>query len=1444
MASGWSPSRSRTVDPRTVRARRARDLLVLAVVACATPSWGAYALKTSLPNNGAGGRAGSAVAIVGPNVYVGIPGQNRVNVHDRLSGAVVKSFLSPTGGAGDDFGASVAIAGTVVLVGAPGENDGATADAGAVYVMDDDTGAVLVRLTQPTPAANSGFGNAVAFGLQQIIVGASLDDTDAADAGGVYVFESAAPYDYVQRLANPTPAASDGFGTALLPGGFGTLAVGAPFDDTAATDSGAVYVYFPTTFDPPFTLGLTTTYPNPSGAPTEWFGFSLATGPTIPIGGPSDPDHSSYVVGAPLATGAATASGRAYVLDLQASTIVGTMQRPSGAAGLDFFGWSVAIVNGNIVVTAPGADVGATDAGEAYQFAPTSPYGWVQTLANPAPAAGDLFGIAARGGTRLAIGARDDDALATNGGAAYLFETAFATSCWTSAAASSVGAWETAESWPIAATHSTLLHTADHAGKILFFHGHGVSPTWIWDAATGEVRSSGTANGSTFCGGHVTMKDGRLIQVGGTPITFGNPEEAGGLDLNNVFDPVTETWSVKNSMIYDRWYPTATELGDGRVLVSQGTDGQIGGTPVVRTTPEVYDPRRDCWRAVTPSSALETETYPMMFLLPNGKLFQAGRSGGGSTMTRTFTLSVGPRDAACTDAASGTWADVGNSGFDASHGSAVLYRAREHSGSNVVAAAKIMKAGGTLGFGTVRNNAAIIDMEAGSPSWSAVSALNAARADHNLVVLPTGQILAVGGSGGAAGPVLGAELWTPPSGTWTKMACMSEPRMYHSTVLLLPDATVLAAGGDPLFGPADYPSYQIYKPAYLFSGQPRATITSAPAEATYGNTFEVGVGTVGAADIDQVVLIRPGSVTHAFDMSQRYVPVAFDVKNSTTLTVTAPAADTIAPEGFYMLFLVKDGVPSKAVFVALAPAPSILGTYDSTGTVDANDVFVLGNYAYLGTDANGGGPELYVVNVSNPASPTLAGSFEVGATVNKVVVEGNKAYLATSDNARELVIVDVTNKASPALLGSYDADEGLDGLAVAVAGNTVCLGTKNNTGVGDHELYVLDAANPASVSLLGSHDVAEDVNDIDLNGETAFLAASPGGVAEIIELDIATPASIAVVSTVDFAGSGSPARGVDYHDGKLYGVMHDNGGQPDFFVWNAPPGGALTQVGAVDLGSTNRAVTVYGGRAFVATVTAAQRLTVVDVRNPAAPTREAALDLSGDAFGLAVKDARAYVATTFNTGELRIVSAGIDLEPTLTDINGDGFVTVSCLGDSNTAGSTWCAQLDGLFTQPSWRTINHGVGFATGFEVGGSWPDAFEQLPVALANDAPEAVVIAFGTNDITFDINIAASFGTVADPSWLQTTVDAYESLKATTEATGAKLFVAFTPPRNEAVSSLANHLTLHLNNRVRHEFPRERVIDFHGPIVAPTDFADLLHMNSAGHTKRAQEALHELEN
>src|SRR6185436_19812590 len=197
----------------------------------------------------------------------------------------------------------------------------------------------------------------------------------------------------------------------------------------------------------------------------------------------------------------------------------------------------------------------------------------------------------------------------------------------------------------------------------------------------------------------------------------------------------------------------------------------------------------------------------------------------------------------------------------------------------------------------------------------------------NLTILPDGQVLVTGGGrttdkADFTTAVLAAEMWNPTTKNWTTMAAMQTPCLYHSTALLLPDATVLVAGGGRENGrsqpdPKDQPNAEIYSPPYLFKG-PRPVITTAPAVLTYGTAFQVV--TPDAARIASVSMIPLGAVTHAHNQTQRFVPVTFTA-GSGSITVTAPADGNVAPPGNYMLFLVDNqGIPSVAAMVRLPAA--------------------------------------------------------------------------------------------------------------------------------------------------------------------------------------------------------------------------------------------------------------------------------------------------------------------------------------------------------------------------------------------------------------------------------------------------------------------------------------------------------------------------------------------
>ena len=112
-----------------------------------------------------------------------------------------------------------------------------------------------------------------------------------------------------------------------------------------------------------------------------------------------------------------------------------------------------------------------------------------------------------------------------------------------------------------------------------------------------------------------------------------------------------------------------------------------------------------------------------------------------------------------------------------------------------------------------------------------------------------GKVLATGGSpvwNELTGVNNSAEIWNPQTGQWTRGAVGARARLYHSIALLLPDASVLVAGGGAP-GPAEQHQRRDLLPAVPVHGRraacaARRAITLAPTALTIGKTFSVDVG--------------------------------------------------------------------------------------------------------------------------------------------------------------------------------------------------------------------------------------------------------------------------------------------------------------------------------------------------------------------------------------------------------------------------------------------------------------------------------------------------------------------------------------------------------------------------------------------------------------------------
>lgn len=291
--------------------------------------------------------------------------------------------------------------------------------------------------------------------------------------------------------------------------------------------------------------------------------------------------------------------------------------------------------------------------------------------------------------------------------------------------------------------------------------------------------------------------------------------------------------------------------------------------------------------------------YPFVFALPRdgAHVFYGGPLGAGVWNRALIDPHLGG------DPASATWEPDSLENFQ-ERGSAVQHRP-----------GRIMRAGQTAGGDSRAGSAeadtlrydggdVLVDPVLG---WQALDNMSRPRANHNLVATPLGSVMVFGGLSApqdSASAVRKPQIWVPGTGTWgDSLAEDPAVRNYHSTAILLPDARVLSAGGDNTPNP-NWNRITIFEPPYLFDGSnyvARPVIERAPRRIRYGQQFSLC--TPQYATVDSICLIRPGAVTHAFNMDQRYVQLAF-ARTYGGAIATAPADSFIASPGDYLVFLI------------------------------------------------------------------------------------------------------------------------------------------------------------------------------------------------------------------------------------------------------------------------------------------------------------------------------------------------------------------------------------------------------------------------------------------------------------------------------------------------------------------------------------------------------------
>ncbi len=359
---------------------------------------------------------GISVAMSPSRIVVGAPGvydsEGAVYVYSystALVGSVstlvtteIASFTSPSAQTtpSGDFGDSVAINANLVVVGAPFENVSGQTGAGHAYIINLQTG-TIVMLSSPRAQLDGYFGYSVAISGSRVVVGAWDEENSTSVAVGFVYIYSASTGDLIQTLTSPSPDPNSGFGRSVAINGT-IVAVGEPF-----STAGDAYLFNLFT-------GSNASLASPTPVSSGYFGFSVGM------------NSAMVLVGAQGETsGGNPDAGNAYLFSLtNGSLITSDFAPPDWPAG-GFFGGAVAenATNG-ILIGAPFERAGGVlYGGHAFFYSkipltlsslnPTYP-------ANPIFLGGE-FGVSVGVNSEIVVGAPSENASGQTGaGHAYL----------------------------------------------------------------------------------------------------------------------------------------------------------------------------------------------------------------------------------------------------------------------------------------------------------------------------------------------------------------------------------------------------------------------------------------------------------------------------------------------------------------------------------------------------------------------------------------------------------------------------------------------------------------------------------------------------------------------------------------------------------------------------------------------------------------------------------------------------------------------------------------------------------------------------------------------------------------------------------------------------------------------------------------------------------------
>ena len=429
------------------------------------------------------------------------------------------------------------------------------------------------------------------------------------------------------------------------------------------------------------------------------------------------------------------------------------------------------------------------------------------------------------------------------------------------------------------------------------YYCHNTKDPFAFDPVADDTLAVPGALEVQGCVAPKLLWNGNIIMAGGTDQEVYGP----GTRKMKQYNVFTKTWQILPLMLDYRWYPSMTQLADGRLLITGG-----GGlnNPVRVNTTELYDPLTGQTEWVD-TIAIRNEQSPILTLYSGKALMTFRPPQLFDPVTEQWDLA----------------ADFvqGNRMSNGDHVDHELVHLPE--GEVIAIGFKPFPAGS--GGNLVERYDPIAD------TWTLGADFAPLRSRSETVLTPDRRILVLAGAKedptnpapvNQWGYMDLADQYDPYTDTWRRLAAMPRKREYHALAILVPDGRVIVAGGEG--SPGNEPPVSIidaFKPPYLFRGVRPQILNLEKTDYQRGEMIRFEAGRTNAPTA--VVLQSTQAVTHMMNCGEnRFLDLDF-TQQGQSIEATIPDDSLRALPGWYLLWALVDDIPSVARIVRILPGP-------------------------------------------------------------------------------------------------------------------------------------------------------------------------------------------------------------------------------------------------------------------------------------------------------------------------------------------------------------------------------------------------------------------------------------------------------------------------------------------------------------------------------------------